>query len=370
MFENHFSGPATWRTSSNFSQLLKTVIVTSALAVGTSLITIPDVSAADTAKIKHMSIKTVTNQDQIIYVISTDGKKWNKIQSGKVHFRAKMTIDTKWPGYVSSAAVYLGKCNGAACAPTERLFEEVVGDRDFFRTLPMSFNPTALMKAPIGKETSAKIGKHIIDRCNKHLTPGGPTVKRSFSENFVVTLGASSGKATYFDNVRFEISPLNKPTHIAHSIVPMPVICLPVEKKPEPVNLDVDEKAPMKLKKLDLFLSTYSNAVSKPSIGLECKKGKILLRAAANREGPVKLKLWTKLGHKQAKSQLVNAWAKPVGGGKYQAEFAKWVSVSKTTTIKAKVNDLTTKPTGLKVAWKKLKLQCKTPGVGGLSQQK
>jgi hypothetical protein len=44
-----------------------------------------------------------------INVSSSDGTKWDTIQPGTIGFWAHMKADTRWPGYVNQAGIFLGR---------------------------------------------------------------------------------------------------------------------------------------------------------------------------------------------------------------------------------------------------------------------
>ncbi|MDA4847448.1 hypothetical protein [Hoeflea poritis] len=317
------------------------------------------------ASIKHMSISTQGMATGTVHVISTDGKTWNKIKSGSAQFAGQMKVDTKWPGYVDKVAVFLGKCSGHACDGSARIYAADTSARDFVKSETFGFNPTKLVSALIDGSAIYNHGKRIIDECNKGLQADGPTKERSFNQLIQLTLGANTGKALYKKNFQNEIGLVENPDHVAHGQVAIKVYCEPAAPPPESAEV----RLPLKMTDLKLFLSTYSNAVSKPSIGLTCKKGQVLVRAKTNREGPVKLRLWTQVGKGPMQSQLIEVWSTSVGGGNYQAEFEKWISVSKNSVLKARVEDLITKPVGFHAGWKNLSLKCQSPGAGGFAQQ-
>src|SRR5688572_4268285 len=84
-----------------------------ALALGAAMISAGP-AAADQASLKSMSFDA-THLSGSIRVISTDGKKWNKLAGDTVFFDAKMKINLRWPGYVQDVDVALGICGPGQC---------------------------------------------------------------------------------------------------------------------------------------------------------------------------------------------------------------------------------------------------------------
>ena len=140
------------------------------------------------------------------------------------------------------------------------------------------------------------------------------------------------------------------------------VSCDPVA--PEAAE-DVPDDADFGAKGVQLFLSTFVGQTSQPNPGTVCKKGRVLSRIKTSKAGPVKFRLWTKIGNQPMKSELVEAWSSQ-SGSEFKAEVIKWISVSKTTKIKAMVEDLTN-PIGQSTGWKELTLHCTGAGGGGLA---
>ncbi len=344
-------------------RLMATAALTGMVAVSGSFVS--PAMAGDTAKIKKMTIDTKSAYDQVVHVVSTDYKKWDKIKPGSAMFWAQMEVDTKWPGLINKVGVFLGKCTGYACTKYSRIYSEIVDERDYLKSRNFVFDTEALMYAQIDNSAIQSWGKYIIDRCNVGLPADGPTKERSFYQDVQVTLGADTNQLVHKNTNQIEVGPIYHVDHIAHNKFTVKVICDPVEPPPETAEV----KLPTKMKDLKLFLSTFSHAETNPSIGIKCKKGQILLRAKTNQEGPVKLRLWSKVGNQPMQSEVIDAWSQPDGSGEYKAEIKKWVSVSKDSLLQARVEDLLTKPVGFHDGWKDLMLKCGSSGADGYAQQ-
>ena len=134
-----------------------------------------------------------------------------------------------------------------------------------------------------------------------------------------------------------------------------------------PTSVSFDHGA-FKVKDIKLFLTTYSAAVSRPNPGATCKKARVLVRLKASKAGNARFKLWLKVGNKPMASKVVDAWASHDGNGGYVAEHVEWVSVSKTTYMQARAEELVS-GFGMSTAWEDLTLHCQSAGGGGLTSQ-
>ncbi|MEP4193091.1 MAG: hypothetical protein ABJN51_18515, partial [Sneathiella sp.] len=136
--------------------------------------------------------------------------------------------------------------------------------------------------------------------------------------------------------------------------------------KLEPVTVNFNGLAPMKVDYLKVFLSTFSHAYTKPKAGVQCKKGRALMRIKTNRIGPVKLKLTTRLGNDPIRFDFFESFANLNSDGVPEAEFKKWFSTTETTILKVKLS--TIDPDGSSTDWKELPLHCSSPSGGGWAQ--
>jgi len=358
------SNAAPGNAAAKLPRVLATAAVTGMVAMNSGAFVTPAM-AVPNAKIKEMTISTKSAYNQVVRVVSTDYKKWDKIEPGTALFWAQMKIDTKWPGLINKVGVFLGKCNGYGCTSYSQIYNEIVDERDYLKSRNFSFDTAALMYAQIDNSAIQNWGQYIINRCNTGLSADGPTEKQIFYQDVQVTLGADTVQLLHKNTNKIEFGPLYNSKHVAHGTFTVKVICDPVDPPPETAEV----KLPTKMTDLKLFLSTFSHAETNPSIGIKCKKGQILLRAKTNQEGPVKLRLWSKVGNQPMQSEVFDAWSQPTGSGEYKAEIKKWVSVSKDSLLQARVEDLLTKPVGFHDGWKDLMLKCGSSGADGYAQQ-
>ncbi len=314
---------------------------------------------ADKAKLKEF-IFDVKSAWTTLHVTSSDGEKWDKLKPGNVKFWAHMKLDTKWPGKVDQVAVVLGKCTGAACKSFPLLWSENVNQRDYNHQRNFSV-PTGLIT-----DTTPGLalkGQQIIEKCNQNLTAAGATKSNSFQHVFETTFVAGTtkrdlgkiGPAQAYDEFPFF------PVDIDHSKsgeFTVNVVCDPyVQRTAEDLKFDPGE---FKVKDIKLFLSTYSNAITKPNSATTCKKGQIKVRLTASKAGPAKFKLWTKIGNSAMTSKVIDAWASFDGNSGYEAEYVEWVSV-KTTFMQVKAEEMVS-AFGKSTPWEDITLYCKSGG--------
>jgi hypothetical protein len=141
-----------------------------------------------------------------------------------------------------------------------------------------------------------------------------------------------------------------------------------MQQPPATANDYLPPPVDFKIKDIKLFLSTYSNAITKPNPATTCKKGQIKVRLTASKAGNAKFKLWTKVGNGAMTSKVIDAWAFFNGNSGYEAEYVEWVSVNETTFMQAKAEELVSaSPFGKSTPWKDITLPCKDVGGGGLA---
>ena len=76
---------------------------------------------ASDAKIKHMSFSIAVPPKSEITVTSSDGSRWDTILPAKFPLWASIVVDTRFPGYVERAGIFLGTCTDTGCAANPRL---------------------------------------------------------------------------------------------------------------------------------------------------------------------------------------------------------------------------------------------------------
>ncbi len=282
-----------------------------------------------------------------IEVISEDGISWTKIKSKAIDL--PITIGAgKTDHLVYSYRLYQPGGGGF-------LVNEAFSDG-----MPVRVDKSFLLT---GSTTNISTFQRtqILQACNAGLDRG-----ETVAEGHDLIFGPHVQLAVSFSKEGFSSSGASGlGEEIGQGSALLPLKCLPA--KPKSTGGPVSELDDMKVKDLKLFLGTFSHAVSKPSLGKECKKGRIHLRAKTNQAGPVKLKLWTKVGNQPIKGEVIDVVSTHAGSGIYKAEVKKWISVSKTSVVQAKVEDLVTQPIGAHDGWKDITLRCSAPGGLGLA---
>jgi len=326
-------------------------------------------AAEENAKIKSASflIQPVYQGDEI-RVTSSDGKKWDTIDAKALKLSATMKVDTKYPGYVDAYGILLGACFNTGCHNNPVMFYGRSTSRDINHNEVLSFPGN---KIPVSTNGIAVpgFGDEILNSCNSQLTSDGATKAYSFSKLLTASFSANTRKGK--PPRRVEVSGLpdgEYPDYNGGDVTrqakfTVRVTCVPKILRSPGASLDEPDDPNYSVKGVKLFLSTFSHATTNPNPGVVCKKGRILARLTTTKTGPVKFKLWTKLGNEPMQSQFVEAWSSQ-SGSEYKAEFTKWVSVSKTSNLKAMVEDMTN-PIGESTGWKDIMLHCTSPGGGG-----
>lgn len=128
-------------------------------------------------------------------------------------------------------------------------------------------------------------------------------------------------------------------------------------------NPNDDPEEEFDVQELEMFLSTFSDAVSNPEPDVECKKGRVLLRAKTNQAGPVEFHLWTQVGAEPMQDEYIPAMASHIGSGNYEAQAVRWLTTTETADMQALV-EVDDGFVGLTDGWVSLLLECiaKSPG--------
>jgi hypothetical protein len=326
---------------------------------------------ADQANINSISFNTQSAFNQVIHVVSSDKKKWDKLKSGSVQFWGHMQLDTKWPGYVSDVGVVLGSCGSNTCISYPTLFaQQNVNQRDYNHQRNFAVPAGKIPVSTGGGIALVPYGDQMIARCNQHLAANGPTKTYSFDFLMQATFVAETGKIANMNDVLSEVIGPDGPTlgNVHYSKTgsfTVKVVCDPVIVSP--VGGYVAKEPDFKVTSIELFRTTFSGATSQPNPGTVCKKAELKVRLKTSKAGPVKFKLWTKIGASPMTSKVIDAWSAFSGGG-FKAEYKEWVSVSKTSLVKAMAEDMTN-PIGQSTGWKDITLHCTGAGGGGLADK-
>lgn len=344
-----------------------------ALAAGAAVVAPSTAFAQDQAAIKEMSFTTQSVYNQVIRVVSTDDKKWNKIEPGSVMFGAHINIDTKYhgivPGWVDQVGVVLGACGGATCVNRPTMWTAVPDTKDFETQKTLNLKTNQIPVSTNGIAT-VPLGDEIIASCNSKATMDGGK-KHSFNKLVPVTLVANTTVAVS----KRDLSGIGGGTptppfwgtsaeHSKTSNFVVKVQCEPFQREKAEDVEDVN----MVTKDIELKVVAPANPTTKPNKSTVCRKGKLTVRMEANRVGPVKYRLWSKVGDAAMTSKVIDMWAKEVApGNKFVAEHSEWVAVPKTSTVKAMAEDMIN-PIGQSTGWKEALVRCE-PAIGGMADQ-
>lgn len=339
--------------------------LTLALAAGTMFTTVA--GATEPAKLKTMTFQA-SDAIQAIHVISTDKKKWNAFKPGQILFSGSMNIEAKHRGRIISTGVAIGQCGPNTCAPGLVAFvQSGIEAKSWSDTRNINLFTGKLPLSGNGKIAVVPYGDQMVATCNQHLSTNGPTQRHTFILPMKATFLAYTRKNSRADasgtGSNTAVGLVASAQHGVSATFNVPVTCDPVLKSVG----DVAARQPdFKVKSIALFRTTYSHAVSRPNPGTVCKKAKWLVRLGTSKAGPVKFKLWMKIGNAPMTSKVIEAWSKFDGNSKYKAEYSEWTSVSKTTLVQAMAEDMTN-PIGQSTGWKKITLHCTGAGGGGLT---
>jgi hypothetical protein len=224
---------------------------------------------------------------------SSDGTKWDDIESGNLQFWAHMKIDTKWPGTINSVGVVLGNCSGNPCKSFPILWSESVGERDYNHQRNFSVSTGFLENSTAGLALKRQ---QIIETCNAHLAPDGATKRHEFQSSLTTTFVADTDKRDLGKILsQADGGSYSHPIEIDHAKsgdFTFNVVCKPHVHRTASVALKFDQ-GEFKINDIDVFLSTFAGGTTQPNPAMVCKTGRVLVRLKASKALPAKFKLWT-----------------------------------------------------------------------------
>ena len=140
----------TYRSQKSLGHHVRMLI--GSVAIGALVAASTTLAHAEDATINSMSLSTETPlKKNTVYVELNGGVKWDTILPGQVEFWAGMQVDTKWPGYVQDAGIFLGTCVDRQCGESNSplLFFESVMRRDYGNAKNISFSTDKLQLSGI-----------------------------------------------------------------------------------------------------------------------------------------------------------------------------------------------------------------------------
>jgi hypothetical protein len=93
-----------------------------ALAAAVTIGAFSHVASAEDASVKDMSFSITVPYKSDITVTSSDGERWDTILPQTVPLWVDIEVDTRHPGYVDRAGLFLGTCSKTGCGSNPRPF--------------------------------------------------------------------------------------------------------------------------------------------------------------------------------------------------------------------------------------------------------
>lgn len=198
--------------------------------------------------------------------------------------------------------------------------------------------------------------QQILNACNSKLGVG-----RGIGQTHNMFGGVELTAGAYFVDDSVFGSGENYSYESAHASMPVPIECKGVRSTPGQL---VAQEPDFDIKDLKMFLSTFTGNETQPNQFRTCKRARILVRAETSKAGPVKLRLWSKIGDAAMQSELIETWASFDGHSKHTVDISKWVTVENTSYMQAKVEELGDGTFPKEVGWKGINVPCETTGSG------
>lgn len=207
-------------------------------------------ASAEDARIKHMSFSITVPYKSDITVTSSNGKRWDTILPKTVPLWVDIEVDTRLPGYVDRAGLYLGTCSKTGCGSNPRLLYWDKNSRDWSFHDDFKFDTTRIPVTTTGIATT-NIGDAVLNACNAKLEGEEvPNEVISVGVPVTATLSVNTRKRvrTAFDASGTDPStdPFNPPFNGGDvsktTTFMMEVNCLPLSKAeapPKPVSVDI-----------------------------------------------------------------------------------------------------------------------------------
>ena len=305
------------------------------IAIGAIVVASATLAAAEDAKIRSMSVHTVMPfKKNIVSVESSTGGKWDTILAGQIEFQASMKADTKWPGYVQDAGIFLGTCVDRQCGESGNplLFYENVMQRDFVTTRNILFS-TAKLQVSGASLAPTPFGDAILLLCNAGLTEGKATKPHSFdlpmAVSFTVNTRKGLGKVGQSEPGDAATVAWGGGDATRHGQIFAHVECLVTSKQTTDPDPDPHRNKP-DVSELDLLLATV--AFPHAHAG-RCTPIKVTTRIATDKAGPVTVKQWRQVNGGPITSETRRMVATAQGGGKFGADWVKFERFARTTAV-------------------------------------
>jgi len=312
-------------------------------AIGALVIASSTLAVAEDATINSMSLETQTPMGKnIVYVQSSTGGAWDTILPGQIEFWAGMQVDTKWPGYVQDAGIFIGTCVDRQCGESGAplLYFESVSRRDYGNAQNISFSTSKLRVSGI-LPAPTPYGDEILRLCNKGLTDGKATKPHGFDMPMVVAFTVNTRKQTSNNFGGSEVVDVENYNwgggdETRHGQIWARVECLATSTTTVDPNPD-PHRTKTNVSELDLFLSTVITPGSSPRAPAgQCKPVMVTTRIGTDKAGPVTVKQWRQVDGGPITSETKEMDATALGGGKFGDDWVKVEQFNKTTTVQYK----------------------------------
>ncbi len=284
-----------------------------------------------------------------IVVLSEDGKKWTKVKNKQLLLNVTIGIG-RTDQEVIGFKVRQGWPPQASTQPWQHV--------ENYENAPARVDKNLTISGSTDNFTPAERTK-ILKACNANLVTGG-----SINQTYNLFYGVKVQLLGLFTDSTPGMNIGRVPGKYGNGTATVKVICKGARDLPG--GLATEEPKELKVGSIELFRSTFANATSQPNPGTVCKKARLLVRLKTNKIGPVKFKLWTRIGNQPMTSKVVDAVSQFTGPGQFKAEYTEWVSVNKTSFVQAMAEDMTN-PIGQSSGWKSITLNCTGAGGGGLA---
>jgi hypothetical protein len=316
---------------------------------------------AEDAHVNEMTFEVETGWNQaVINVTSSDGLKWDQIVPGQVGYWAHMHVDTRWPGYVEKAGIFLGACENTQCGNGfPRIFVEHINHRDYSRQKNSAFSTTDIPVSTTGIAV-VPYGDQILSKCNEGHADASQAHSFNLPMTLSFTVNTRKDSAPHLPPVEVTDAPVsfNGGDHTRTGQILVAVNCLATSRTTVNPNPD-PHRTKREVKKIDLFLTTFAQPASSqrgPS-GTQCKPLKVTTRIETDKAGPINVKLWRRVNNGPITSEVKQMDAGALGGGKFGDDWNKIENVTQTTTFQymAEVLGGTFAP---ETPWKDITIHC------------
>lgn len=152
--------------------MLKSFARTARAAVTLTVSAFAGAASAEDAKVKEMSFAIRVPFKSDITVTSSDGQRWDTILPQTVPIWADIVVDTRHPGFVDRAAIYLGTCSKTGCGSNPRLAYWDKETRDWRFHGKFEFDTGRIPVSTAGIAT-INVGDAALNACNGELQSEG-----------------------------------------------------------------------------------------------------------------------------------------------------------------------------------------------------